>query len=175
MYSAADRMIEGLLVVPAAVGAALYPVMAADRRNASAVMRSTLRWSIPACAAVTGLSLFPGALIISTLFGHEYSGVSDVFRLLAPTILLAGLTIPLTYLAQARERILIAVFAVSVGLATDITLDLILIPRFSYRGAAASATLAEVAVLITLLIATFAQNEKLHAELVPAAAVVGLN
>ncbi len=159
VFSAADRVIEGLLVIPAGIGAALYPVMSADVDTAARRLRSTARWSVPLCAAVAALCIFPGAVIVSFLFGGQYQGVADTFRLLAPTILLGALTVPLGYLLQARRRTGTAVLATMVGLVTDLGLDLLLIPRYSTCGAAVSATLAEGVVLVTLLIAVAAQSE----------------
>jgi O-antigen/teichoic acid export membrane protein len=158
VFSAADRVIEGLLVIPAAVGAALYPVMSADVPAATERLRSALRWSFPLCAIVTGLCLFPGGLIVSRLYGSHYAGVADAFLILAPTVVLGGLTVPLAYLLQAERRTSITVLATVVGLATDLGLDVLLIPRFSVVGAATSATLAEVTILVTLLVATVAHE-----------------
>jgi O-antigen/teichoic acid export membrane protein len=159
VFSAADRVIEGLLVIPAGIGAALYPVMSANVDTAARRLRSTARWSVPLCAAVAALCIFPGAVIVSFLFGGQYQGIADTFRLLAPAVFLGALTVPLGYLLQARRRTGTAVLATMVGLVTDLGLDLLLIPRYSTCGAALSATLAEGVVLVTLLIAVAAQSE----------------
>jgi O-antigen/teichoic acid export membrane protein len=154
VFSAADRVIEGLLVIPGAIGAALYPVMSADISAAAGPLRSTLRWSIPLCASVTMLCLFPGAIMVAQLYGSHFAGSPDAFRILAPTILLASLTIPLAYLLQAQRRTALAVLATSVGFITDLVFDLLLIPRYSVSGAATSATLAELTVLVALVLTT---------------------
>lgn len=152
IYSAADRVIEGLLVLPAGIGAALYPALASNLDDASRRLRSTLWWAVPLGAIVAGLAVFPGGLIVSHLYGSDFAGSGSAFQLLAPTILFEATTVPLAYLLQARDQTRFAVLATGLGLVVNVSLNLILIPRLSFRGAAMSATLAELSVLLVLLV-----------------------
>ncbi|HZT97848.1 MAG TPA: polysaccharide biosynthesis C-terminal domain-containing protein, partial [Chloroflexota bacterium] len=158
VYSAADRLVEGLLVIPAGIGAALYPSLANDPGRAWVHLRTLFRWALPLGLAITLLCLGPGAVLISILYGSEYGGIDGAFRLLCWTVLLESATVPLAYLLQAQSRMLAAVAATSFGLLVNVLLNLALIPRFSYRGASISASLAELAVLIALCVLILADH-----------------
>jgi PST family polysaccharide transporter len=151
IYAAAGRVTEGLLVIPAAIGAALYPTLAADGLRAVANLRATLRWAVPLCAVVTLLAVVPGGMFVDLIFGGRYPGVGVTFQLLVPTVALQSLTIPLAYMLQAGARTTLAVMATVVGLAVDILCNVVLVPRFDARGASVSATIAEGCVLAVLV------------------------
>jgi O-antigen/teichoic acid export membrane protein len=153
VYAAADRVTEGLLVLPASIGASLYPTLSADKAQAAERVRDTLIWALPIGAIVSIFCITLGAPLVAVLYGPHYVGVADAFRLLSPTILLEMATVPLAYLLQAQVRTQRAIVATLIGLGTDIGLNTILIPHFSYDGAATSATLAELVVLAALLVA----------------------
>ncbi len=151
VYSAADRLIEGILVIPAGIGASLYPSLAANAHLAWARLREALWWCLPMGAGITTLCIFPGALIASLIYGSEFQGIDSALRLLSCSVLLAFATVPLAYLLQARSRMHAALAATLLGLGTNVGLNLILMPRLSYNGASISASLAELVVLIALV------------------------
>jgi len=158
VYSAADRVIDGLLVIPASIGAALYPSLSAVPGQARRVLYSAFRWALPISVGVMVLALFPGGLSVNILYGQQYTGAETTFQLLSPLVPLGTCTVSLAYLLQARVRTGLAVVSTLAGLAVDVVSNLILIPRFSYRGAAISADIAELVALVCL--AAFAYSNQ---------------
>jgi len=146
IYAAADRVIEGLLVIPAGIGAALYPTLASNPVQARRRLRFALSWTLPLGLLLTVLAVLPGSQLVELLFGARYSGVGAAFAILAPTLLLQMLNIPLAYLLQAERRTWSAIAAVLGGLLTNVALNFVLIPAMGFRGAALSATIAELTV-----------------------------
>jgi O-antigen/teichoic acid export membrane protein len=160
IYSAADRVVDGLLVLPASIGAALYPALAAAPAQALHRLRVTMAWAAPLALAVTLLSVVPGGYIADSIYGHDYPGVGGALQILSSLVVLGVGTVSLAYLLQAQMRTRLAIAATALGLVIDIGLNILLIPRFSFRGAAISASAAEAAVLLCLAYFCFGPRMK---------------
>lgn len=152
IYSAADRLVDGLLVIPASIGAATYPVMAADPWNSLSRLRPLLVWAIPLVVFITALSIFPGGLIVDKVYGRQFPGAGNTFQILSVLVVLGMGTGCLAYLLQAKQRTFFALVATGVGLVVDVGCNLLLIPRLAFRGSALSALIAESAVLFSLML-----------------------
>jgi O-antigen/teichoic acid export membrane protein len=96
------------------------------------------------------LFYFSGDLIYLA-FGSKYSGAQKPLSILALNILVIGLNIalgnPLVAWGEQKKYII----AIAMGAITNIILNFILIPQYSYNGAAFATLLSEVAVFIGLV------------------------
>ncbi|MBP3482451.1 MAG: flippase [Alistipes sp.] len=91
--------------------------------------------------------------IIPVFCGQTYMAAIPTLRILAPVILLVGLSnvigIQILY-PQGRENTVI--LCTSIGAAVNITLNLLLIPRYSYNGAAISTIITELMITLCMMI-----------------------
>lgn len=100
----------------------------------------------------TILYFFAGDLI-NIIYGNKYSDASIPLSILAFNVFIIGINIifgnPL--IAWGRQKRYLA--AISLGAVTNVILNIILIPKYSYNGAAFATLLSEIAVFIGLMVA----------------------
>lgn len=108
-------------------------------------MDYTIGLSLP---IVLGLIILSAPLIY-TLFGAEYQNSILVLQLISPIILLAGITNVLgIQILYPKGKELLVVYSTLGAAIVNLFLNVILIPHFSYNGAAFSTFVAECIVLV---------------------------
>jgi O-antigen/teichoic acid export membrane protein len=155
LYGAAYRLLESTLVLSYAVAVAMLPTL--SRLSRSSV--PSLADAYESAAKVIAITLVPvgcvfalfaGALM-DTLYGPEYATAESALRLLGGAAALYGVSHLGLYvlIAQSRQRTIPWITAGVVVL--NVSLNLLLIPRFSIDGAALVTSLSELtlAVLMT--------------------------
>jgi O-antigen/teichoic acid export membrane protein len=153
-YGMALRFLDAVVLLTAVLMSVLQPLLA---RAVSAGARELQFRYGQAVHLTTVIGVFVGVAgaivsprLIPALPGlSAYDGSGVALALLAPAgaLILVATVIQGTLLAARRERTVLAISLF--GLATNIILIIVLIPTFSYRGAAAATSLTEL-VLITL-------------------------
>jgi O-antigen/teichoic acid export membrane protein len=123
--------LTGFLEYPAAAVASAVAPRLTHRRTDDDVrlLAQSMRYlTIMQMLAAVPLLIWSEA-IMDLLFGHKYPEAADVLRALAPFVVLSGIaqltTLTVNYLGEAWRRVPIAV----VMLATNVILDVILLPR----------------------------------------------
>ncbi|MDF2748936.1 MAG: hypothetical protein K0T00_111 [Gaiellaceae bacterium] len=155
-YGMALRFLDAVVLLTAVLTTVLQPVLARAvvaggdelrRRYAQAVHLTLV---LAAFVAVAGALV--SARLVPALPGlHEYEGAGVALALLAPggALILVATVVQVTLLAARRERTVLRISLA--GLATNVALLSVLIPAFSYRGAAAATTLTELVVIVLSL------------------------
>lgn len=151
-YSAALSIVVTLYVIPAAVSTAYYPLLSAQlresheaaRRSFDLLFRVFLFASVPLALVLA----FGAPAVVTTAFGERYRLSGDVLQLLAPILVLSFVNYICWQglLAAHRERGKAAI--VGVGLALNVALNCVLIPRYGVRGAAYSLLATEVLIVV---------------------------
>ncbi|MGH7741567.1 MAG: polysaccharide biosynthesis C-terminal domain-containing protein, partial [Candidatus Eiseniibacteriota bacterium] len=144
LYSAAYRVIEALLLVPRTVVGVTYPAASAAWREGTLspglLARPGRLLALVSLAAAAGLwALAPETL--GFLFGRSFEDGAGALRILALTLPVLFINQYLGMLLPATHRQNAWVALLGAALAVNVIANLILIPRFGYRGAAL-ATLA---------------------------------
>jgi O-antigen/teichoic acid export membrane protein len=164
-YNAAYRLIEGLIVIPTILYYVLFPRLSVLHEEAR---ESVLRLSQMACKytiAVALLIVFLGMItaekLILLIYGMEYINSVSSWR-----ILLAGVTFMFLWsvfvvILNSTNRPHIPLIGVGVGSATNIILNLFLIPKFGYIGTSVSTVVSEIVLFCYLLIALSRNGFKL--------------
>jgi O-antigen/teichoic acid export membrane protein len=156
-YSAAYRILEGFLFLPAIFLAALYPAFAESARTDPAEMRriygNSLRWmGLLALLIVAGCVLF-APLGLRLLYGRAYEDSAPVLRVLAPSLFFIFVNYALThFLVALRGQKWNAVFA-GACLAVNVACNLVLIPRYGGIGAAIATVATEAALFLLCFVA----------------------
>ena len=139
---AAYRLLEASLFVTWSVNAAVLPVLSRLSSESRPSVGFVFQRALKLVLAIS-LPMAVGAAVlaqplITTLYGEQYRPAATALALLAPAILLfpvSSLSSALLY-SQHRQRVVAYSYAAIV--VQNVATNLVLIPRFSYNGAAAS-------------------------------------
>jgi O-antigen/teichoic acid export membrane protein len=148
-YSAAYKIFEGLMIVPAVVLAAAFPPLA----RAHLDRERQRRWEVLLVTLLLGLGLAAGAVVYLARAQLVALVASAAFAAAVPSLRVLALAIPVLYLNYGLTHFLIArdlerrnVLFAGLMLVVNVAANLLLIPRFGGPGAA-WATLATELVL----------------------------
>ncbi len=152
LYVVAVFVSESIRVVGTSVGVVLTPrltQMPGDR--ASELTGSVCRHTILVALAVSAAVAAAAPLLIPGLFGSRFEdSVTAVFWLLPGVVAFSGSRILASYFFAIGRPLMISYISI-VAFVAMIALDLMLIPAFGIKGAAAASSLASVAALIFAL------------------------
>jgi O-antigen/teichoic acid export membrane protein len=155
-YVAAFRVIEVLLVVPAVLTGALYPVLsrldgsgdhAAFRRGCA---EATRRLSLAGCglALIVGVAASP---IVRLVAGPGYEPAAAYLPFLVPTFALICLNCVSLLALNAVGRQRMNVRVMFIGAATKLAWDLLLIPQYGPLAACVGSVVTEVVVTASVV------------------------
>lgn len=140
IYSAATKLTDALLAFCAAYGLAVYPVLSIFFGKAQESLRIGYEKSIK-LFLIMGIPLAIGTTllaprIISLIYGQEYGSSALVLKIIIWFFAIWSLRAITAIILRAINKPQLDFFANVVGLILNIALNLILIPRYSYIGAA---------------------------------------
>lgn len=149
LYGAAVKLIELSELVAAAIGITVFPLLArfveVDRRRAATLFQRTFDLLIAAAAPLVVLMTLTATPVIVLISGDEYRESGDALRLLAPYVLLSFVT-GLSWRALIAYGEGWALLRLAIGILTaNVVLNLIVIPEYGFRGAAATSVVTEIA------------------------------
>jgi O-antigen/teichoic acid export membrane protein len=157
IYAIAFSLIVALAAAPTAVQTFVLPSVSAllgaedharIRRGFSRMVRMSLLVTIPLTAAAVAL----GPTLIRLLYGEDYSEAGTILVILLaqlPLVPLAAGGAALLMAYATKGRALLRVYGIAA--AVDLSLALILVPRFEAAGAAAASVAAMVVLAVVLL------------------------
>ena len=143
LYAVGTGLAEVVWYLANAAGIVLAPrVAASDGEEADRITESV-------CRVVTSMALLAGAALallapfaIVVFFGGPFAESAWAVWLLLPGIVTFSVARILSMYLLGRNRLKIDFFASLVGLVATLVLDLVLIPRFGFRGAAVASSIA---------------------------------
>jgi O-antigen/teichoic acid export membrane protein len=144
LYNAAFRLLEAVRLLPAAVMAVVLPTLF---RSADARPFSRVSWGLTAFGVVTAMLAWPLApWLVPAVYGAEYAGALDAFRILMLAFPLMSLNSVLTHqlIGWHGQRSYAAVCGAALVL--NLGLNLWLIPAYAIAGAAWATVATEVLV-----------------------------
>jgi O-antigen/teichoic acid export membrane protein len=156
-YTTAYKFVDGLIIIPSLFTLAIFPILS---RYAQAGRESLLRAYTLSLRALlllgmplaVGIALLADRIVV-LFFGHEYAPSGTALMILIWFL-------PFSFINSLTQYVLIAVnqqrfltFAFLLGAAFNILTNLILIPTYSYLGAAFTTILSEIVLLIPFLYA----------------------
>lgn len=147
IYSIAYKLTYALQFVPAALGAALFPAMSNFYLNSPENLKKSFEksffyLSLIALPVIFGvIALAPE--IITTLYGTRYLNSILPLQILIMAIIFIFLNYPIGALLNSCDRQKINTANVGIAMVINIALNLILIPKLSYTGAAIAGLLGQ--------------------------------
>jgi O-antigen/teichoic acid export membrane protein len=172
IYGAAYRFLEQALFFPGLFMAAVYPILAAQIANRDPGLQLAIDKSLTFLLA-TAIPLAAGSLvlapdIIRLLAGEDFSESVEPMRILAFAAVFAFTTAlfsSLLVLLARQRQLLVLVIAAFV---LNVVLNLILIPPFSYNGAASASVATQAFFGVSLGIAALRRGHlSLHLAQLP--------
>ncbi|MGI8554056.1 MAG: flippase [Dehalococcoidia bacterium] len=148
IFVAADRLVEALAILPGIGVAAAFPLLSRLhsgprpplRRAYFGALGFLAAAALPASIATWALAGF----LIHLLYGSgAYADSVLILRILSIAVFLLFLDTANTMLLYSGEDLRLVVILSVVTMATNIGLNLVLIPRYSYTGAAVSTVVSE--------------------------------
>lgn len=155
IYAASYRLLDAVTDAPGVIVAATFPALARLHRGP----RAELRRAYEAAVAMMTLLGLPVLVIlvlfadpiITLLYGDAYAASAGVLRLLAPAVFLIFVDTANTMLLYSGDNLVTVLILSLATTGGSVLLNLILIPRYSYNGAAIATILATA---LSLLIFT---------------------
>jgi O-antigen/teichoic acid export membrane protein len=152
IYSAAYRIYGSLLNVPIAIFSAVLPAMAsfADKREGVRALfyrsiASMLAIALPLAIALSGFA----GILIRVLYGKTYAAAAEILPILSWSLIPAFSGMAFSHVILSQTRLIRRLPAIAAaGMATNIVINLILIPRMGNRGAALSTLATETMLAI---------------------------
>lgn len=149
LYSVASKTMNAFVFIPAAFVAGLYPAMSAAQHDAPRVkelLQIGLRYLL-----LIGVPMSAGLYVLADQFvsmlGPGYSDAVVAVRILLPSLPLMFLTYPIGSLLNATGRQSTQTAILGFGLLVNISLNVWLIPQYSYVGASVAWSVANVVML----------------------------
>ncbi|GEM_PF-437208 len=148
LYSAGNKLMLALNILPAALSASLYPALSSygvshEERIAPTMSKAVTFLSLIALPLSVGIGITAPA-IVSLFYGLEYEPTIRILRILSVGLFFAFLSFPFGSLiaAQNRQRVNTFIFGIAAGV--SIFSNFLLIPYLSADGSAIAATLTMI-------------------------------
>ncbi|MFQ5926679.1 MAG: polysaccharide biosynthesis C-terminal domain-containing protein [Terriglobia bacterium] len=153
LYAVAVALVELLARAPALLGTVIYPKSAGERAGEITRLIASLLKFLPALALVALPAFWlVGQRLIELLFGAAFRGsFTAAFWLLPGVIFLSGITLINNFLAGKGYPGVLHI-AASVGLALNIVLNWLWIPRYGITGAALASSISYGLWLLLLVV-----------------------
>jgi O-antigen/teichoic acid export membrane protein len=172
VYGAAYRFLEQALFFPGLFMAAVYPILAAQVANRDPGLQLAIDKSLTFLLA-TAIPLAAGSFVLATdiirlLAGADFAESVAPMRILAFAAVFAFTTALFSSLLVLLERQRLLLVLVIAAFALNVTLNLILIPPFSYLGAASASVATQAFFGVSLAVAALQQGHlSLHLAQLP--------
>jgi O-antigen/teichoic acid export membrane protein len=143
-YAAAYRILDGILLLPAAVVAAFLPSWTARRNRGGAGPVVVLLVGVGVLAGVE--LILAREFLVDLLFGDAYGSAAEILAILAISLPIFYADIALVWIAYARgleKRV--ALLGVA-ALISNVALNLVLVPRHGGVGAAVATVVTEAVI-----------------------------
>jgi O-antigen/teichoic acid export membrane protein len=154
IYSVAYKFAGVLLIVPQAVGTAIFPIAVRywprEPARFRALIRQAARLYLAIAAAVTVEFVIFAPQAISLLYGHRYAVGTEAARLVVASECLGFFTSLAIMTLVAANRNVFYPLAALVGLFVNFGLNLWLIPALAYVGSAWATIVTETLVAVSL-------------------------
>jgi len=151
-YNAPYRLIMVLLFVPTVISTAVFPAMSRFHATANDSFRLIYKRYFKYMAIVSvplgiGTTLL-ASQIITFIFGVPYENSAIALQILIWATVFIFLTAAFLRLFETSIRQMMGTKITAVGMVENVTLDIILIPRFSYVGTSIATAATELTVLL---------------------------
>ena len=162
VYSIASKIVLAIHFIPLAFTAALFPAMsrffAEDKTRLASIFEKSIRYLLIISTPIAFGIFTLAPAFVPAIFGLEYTGSVLPLRILAISIIFLFVTFPIGSLLNASSRQLRNSVHIGLAVLVNLILNIILIPRMTFTGAAISSF---ASTLVILLLGVVAINQSL--------------
>jgi O-antigen/teichoic acid export membrane protein len=155
-YAAAYSLYEGLTYAPSILAAVLTPRLSAlftrDRGAHRSLLTRALLVSVALAIVLGGVAALAAAPIVALLFGGRYARAVQPLQILAAGSVFVFATWILHAAAISTNLDRRLLLTTAIGLAANVVLNIVLIPRYGISGAAWATVVAEGLTVFLLLV-----------------------
>ncbi len=148
LYSASQRPVLFLYLVPALLASSTFPLLSRfvrenDKVNIKIVTEKSIKVLLLIALPITFGGIILGLPLIKIIFGQAYVGATSAFQVLLSTIIFVfpGAIINGVLFAYNKQRV--SVFAAAIGAFLNFVLDLILIPILGIVGSSIATLISQ--------------------------------
>lgn len=156
LYGAAYRIFENLIIIPGIFVGLMFPKFSElyiqDRNILKNTFQKTIDILILAVMPILILFFLLSPYLIQIIAGSDFAPSALALRILVFSLPFTFLISPFSYLLVASKKQTRLIYVWGAMSILNIVLNLIYIPKYSYRGAAAITVVTEMLTLITLYI-----------------------
>ncbi len=154
LYNASYRIIEALLFIPSVFISVLFPLMSRFYKNDKNLLNILYEKAFY-YLILLALPLGMGTMILADriiLFIYKQTFINSVFalKILIWALVLMFVNYLMGYLLNSIEKQMLFTYTAGIGVILNITLNLILIPLYSFTGAAIATVVTELSNFILL-------------------------
>ena len=157
LYGSVYRLFEAIMIVSAAYRSVVFPIMArvADgpRESLAVLCRKSIRVLVIFTVGIAVFFTFQARVVVTWLFGAPYAEAAPALAILLWALPGAFMADTLLHALTAQRRQVAGTRVTAVVVVFNIALNLFLIPRLSFIGAAVSTAMSETLCFTLLLLA----------------------
>lgn len=144
IYSGAVYIAESVWQFSGSLALATYArIGSLDRQDAAELTTRVMRHTLVILGAVCAVLFATANIIVDTFFNKEFAGMATALRILLPGTLIYGLAAAFSgFYTYQRGIPWAAAVVAGIGLAIDLGLDFVLVPRMGVNGASLASALA---------------------------------
>ncbi len=150
LYSAAMRIIDGLAFVPIVIMGGLFPIFCDlyrnEREKLPQLYQSTVRLMLLAAMPIAFGGFVMAGKLVHVIFGNGYAPAAIAFKILVWRLICAFGIYVMSFVLVATGQERKAVLCAAAGVLVNVPLNLALIPRYGYLGAAIAGVVTDVVV-----------------------------
>jgi len=147
-YSAAQRPVQLLYVLPTLFAASLFPVFSRlakeNKEKFKEMLLKALKIAVISALPIAAIGIIFGKEIIGLLFGSEYQNAILPFQILMSTILIIFPSAIITNASLAADQQKNFIIFSALGAFGNIALDFLLIPAYGIAGCAAATVFTQL-------------------------------
>lgn len=146
-YNAAYNLVLALSFIPTAMLGAVYPVMARFYKTSTEklkkVYRNAMKWLYFIALPIAVGTTFVAKPIIDIVYGQSFSGAIIALQVLVWFTLFTFMNAGFTTLINTSNRQKVVALQTALGVVVNVSLNMYLITKFSYMGAAIATIVTE--------------------------------
>lgn len=152
IYNATYKLIMVLTIFYSTYNAVIFPVMSKfykkDGKILTIIFEKSIKYLLLIIIPLATSTMFYSLDIIQLIYGHEYAEASTVLCILIWTVCLLFINNPCNNLLNASHKELTVTKIYLIASIFNIVLNLLMIPHFSYNGAAFTTVLSDLLIVI---------------------------
>lgn len=171
IYNASYKLISVLMLFFTIYGAVIFPVMSkfykSDEKLLIISFEKSVKYLTLIIVPIAVATTLYSADIIHLVYGHEYDAASTPLSILIWTVCLLFISNPSNYLLNASHKEVTVTKIYAIAAAFNIGLNFIMIPYFSYNGAAITTVLSDILIVILQMYVIYKIGYRVNRKLFP--------